>query len=217
MEVARDIQLADLTGARLHFCHISSQASLEIIRAAKAQGSKVTAETCPHYFHLTDEAVMHYNVYAKMNPPLRTENDVRAIKQALRSGDLDIISTDHAPHTDNEKNVEFDKAPFGIIGLETSLALSLKLVPEKVLTMTQLVEKMSLNPARILKLDRGHLSEGAAADVTIFDPNLEWTVEKDKLESKSKNSPFLGWKMKGMATDVICEGRQVLQNGKIVA
>ena len=217
VEVARDIQLADLTGARLHFCHISSQASLEIIRAAKAQGSKVTAETCPHYFHLTDEAVMHYNVYAKMNPPLRTENDVRAIKQALRSGDLDIISTDHAPHTDNEKNVEFDKAPFGIIGLETSLALSLKLVPEKVLTMTQLVEKMSLNPARILKLDRGHLSEGAAADVTIFDPNLEWTVEKDKLESKSKNSPFLGWKMKGMATDVICEGRQVLQNGKIVA
>ena len=135
-EVARDIQLADLTGARLHFCHISSQKSLEIIRTAKSQGSKVTAETCPHYFHLTDEAILHYNTYAKMNPPLRTEADVRAIKQALRSGTLDVISTDHAPHTDNEKDVEFDKAPFGIIGLETSLPLSLRLVFENVLTMT---------------------------------------------------------------------------------
>jgi len=215
VEVARDIQLADLTDARLHFCHISSQRSLEVIRAAKAQGSKVTAETCPHYFHLTDEAVLHYNTYAKMNPPLRTEFDVRAIKQALRGGTLDIISTDHAPHTDNEKDAEFDKAPFGIIGLETSLALSLKLVSENVLTMTQLVEKMSVNPARILQLDRGHLSEGAMADVTVFDPDLEWIVEKDKLESKSKNSPFLGWKMKGKASHVVCDGRLVLEDGKI--
>lgn len=215
VEVARDIQLADLTGARLHFCHISSQKSLEVIRAAKAQGSKITAETCPHYFHLTDEAVLHYNTYAKMNPPLRTESDVRAIKQALRGGTLDIISTDHAPHTDNEKDAEFDKAPFGIIGLETALTLSLRLISEKVLTMTQLVEKMSVNPARILQLDRGHLSEGAAADITVLDPDLEWIVEKDKLESKSKNSPFLGWKMKGKASHVICEGRLVLEDGKI--
>jgi dihydroorotase len=215
VEVARDIQLANMTGARLHFCHISSQTSLEVIRGAKAQGSKVTAETCPHYFSLTDEAILHYNTYAKMNPPLRTENDVRAIKQALRGGTLDVISTDHAPHTDNEKNVEFDQAPFGVIGLETSLALTLKLVSEKVLTMTQLVEKMSVNPARILKLDRGHLSEGAAADVTVFDPDLEWTVEPDQLESKSKNSPFLGWKLKGKAMEVICGGRHVLANGVI--
>lgn len=216
VEVARDIQLADLTGGRLHFCHISSRRSLELIRHAKKQGSKVTAETCPHYFHLTDESVLHYNTYAKMNPPLRTGEDVRAIKDALKDGTLDAISTDHAPHTENEKDVEFDQAPFGIIGLETSLPLSLKLVEEKVLDMKGLVTKMSLAPAEILKIDRGHLSEGAVADVTVFDPGAEWTVEKEKLESKSKNSPFLGWKMKGRATDVFCEGRQVLKEGKIV-
>ncbi len=215
VEVARDIQLADLTGGRLHFCHISSKKSIEIIRQAKRQGSHVTAETCPHYFHLTDEAVLHYNTYAKMNPPLRTDSDVQAIKEALKDGTLDIISTDHAPHTDNEKDAEFDKAPFGIIGLETSLSLSLRLVEEKVLGFSDLVKKMSLAPAEILKIDRGHLSEGTLADVTVFDPNAEWVVEKGKLESKSTNSPFLGWKMKGMATDVFCEGRHVLQGGKI--
>jgi len=215
VEVARDIQLAELTGGKLHFCHISSRKSLEIMRQAKAQGSKFTAETCPHYFHLTDEAVMHYNTYAKMNPPLRAEEDRMAVKEALRAGTIDAIATDHAPHTDNEKDVEFDKAPFGIIGLETSLPLSLDLVREKVLTMSSLIEKMSLGPSRILNLDRGHLSEGAAADVTVFDMDLEWTVEKDKLESKSKNSPFLGRKMKGKATHVVCGGRVVLSDGKI--
>ncbi len=215
-EVARDIQLADLTGGRLHFCHISSQKSLELIRQAKAAGSKVTAETCPHYFHLTDDSVLHYDTRAKMNPPLRTKEDVVAIKKALKDGTLDAISTDHAPHSESEKDVEFDKAPFGIIGLETSLALSLKLVDEKVLTLTDLVQKMSVAPARILGIDRGHLSEGATADITIFDPNKEWVVEKDKLESKSKNSPFLGWKLKGKATDVIVAGRLVLHNGDIL-
>lgn len=215
VEVARDIQLADLTGGRLHFCHISGKKSLEIIRQAKAQGSKVTAETCPHYFHLTDEAILHYNTYAKMNPPLRTQEDVVAIKKALSDGTIDTIATDHAPHSDNDKSVEFDKAPFGIIGLETSLALSLRLIEEKVLTLPELVKKMSLEPAQIIKIDRGHLSEGAWADVTIFDPEKEWVVEKEKIESKSKNSPFLGWKMKGRATDVFCEGRQVLKDGEI--
>lgn len=216
VEVARDIQLADLTGGRLHFCHISSKRSLDLIREAKARGSRVTAETCPHYFHLTDEAVMHYNTYAKMNPPLRTEHDVEAVKRAVADGTVDVISTDHAPHSDNDKNVEFDKAPFGIIGLETSLSLTLKLVEEKVITITDLVRKMALAPAEILKIDRGHLSEGAWADVTVFDPAAEWTVDKDQFESKSKNSPFIGWKLKGRATDVFCEGRHVLQNGKIV-
>ncbi len=215
VEVARDIQLADLTGGRLHFCHISGKKSLDLIRHAKAQGSKVTAETCPHYFHLTDESVMHYNTFAKMNPPLRTEEDVKAIKQALKDGTVDVISTDHAPHTDNEKDVEFDKAPFGIIGLETSLPLTIKLIEEKILTWSELVRKMSWAPAQIIKVDRGHLSEGAVADITIIDPQLEWVVEKDKLESKSKNSPFLGWKMKGRATDVVCDGRIILNNGKI--
>lgn len=215
VEVARDIQLADLTGGRLHFCHISSKKSLDLIRQAKKQGSLVTAETCPHYFHLTDEAVLHYNTNAKMNPPLRTKEDVDAIKASLKDGTVDAISTDHAPHAESEKDAEFDVAPFGIIGLETSLPLSLKLVEEKVLTLTELVRKMSLKPAEIIKVDRGHLSEGAFADVTIFDPNLEWVVEKEKLESKSKNSPFLGWKMKGRATDVLVGGRHVLQNGVI--
>ena len=215
VEVARDIQLADLTGGRLHFCHISSQKSLDIIRQAKKQGSLVTAETCPHYFHLTEASVLHYNTYAKMNPPLRTDSDVRAIKEALKDGTLDVISTDHAPHTENEKDTEFDQAPFGIIGLETSLPLSLRLVEEKVLDLTGLVRKMSLVPAEILKIDRGHLSVGATADITVFDPSAEWVVEKEKLESKSKNSPFLGWKMKGRATDVFSEGRQVLKNGEI--
>ena len=215
VEVARDIQLADLTGGRLHFCHISSKKSLDLIRQAKAQGSKVSAETCPHYFHLTDEAVLHYNTFAKMNPPLRTAEDVAAIKKSLKEGTLDAISTDHAPHSENEKNSEFDKAPFGIIGLETSLALSLKLVEEKVLTLSDLVRKMSLCPAEILKVDRGHLSEGAVADVTIFDPKEEWLVEKEKLESKSKNSPFLGWKLRGKASTVICDGRIVMKDGNL--
>jgi dihydroorotase len=217
VEVARDIQLADLTGGRLHFCHISSRKSLDLIRQAKAQGSRVTAETCPHYFHLTDERVLGYNTNAKMNPPLRMKEDVEAVKKALKDGTVDAIATDHAPHAEGEKDVEFDKAPFGIIGLETSLSLSLALVEEKVLTMTELIRKMSLNPASIIQVDRGHLSEGAAADVTVFDPGFEWTMEKEKLESKSKNSPFLGWKMKGRATDVIVGGKHVLQGGVIAS
>ena len=215
VEVARDIQLADLTGGRLHFCHISGKKSLDLIRQAKAQGSRVTAETCPHYFHLTEESVLHYNTNAKMNPPLRTKEDVEAVKRSLTDGTIDVISTDHAPHAESEKDAEFDRAPFGIIGLETSLALSLRLVEEKVISLSELVTKMSLKPAEILNIDRGHLSEGAYADVTIFDPRIEWVVEKEDLESKSKNSPFLGWKMKGRATDVIVEGRHILQDGVI--
>ncbi len=216
VEVARDLQLADLTGGQLHFCHISSRKSLDLIRQAKAQGSRVTAETCPHYFHLTDEVVLGYNTNAKMNPPLRAKEDVEAVKKALKDGTVDAIATDHAPHAQGEKDVEFDKAPFGIIGLETSLALSLKLVEEKVLTMTELIRKMSLNPAGIIQVDRGHLSEGAVADVTVFDAGIEWVTEKEKFESKSKNSPFLGWKMKGRATDVFVGGKHVLQDGKII-
>lgn len=216
VEVARDIQLADLTNSRLHFCHISSKKSLDLIRQAKAAGSKVSAETCPHYFHLTDESVLNYNTNAKMNPPLRTQDDVDAVKRSLKDGTIDVIATDHAPHSEGEKASEFDKAPFGITGLETSLALSLGLVREKVLTLTQLVTKMSLAPAQILKLDRGHLSEGAVADITIFDAEAEWTVDKTKFESKSKNSPFIGWKLKGRATDVLVHGHHVLKNGEIV-
>ena len=214
IEVARDIQLADLTGGRLHFCHLSSAKSLEIVRQAKARGSRVTAETCPHYFHLTDEAVLRYNTSAKMNPPLRAAEDVAAVRKALADGTLDAIATDHAPHSTNDKDAEFDKAPFGIIGLETSVPLSLVLVDEKILTLSDLIRKMSLAPAEILNIDRGHLSKNAVADVTVIDPALEWVVEKEKIESKSKNSPFIGRKMKGRATDVICDGRIVMKDGK---
>lgn len=215
-EVARDIQLADLTNSRLHFCHISSRKSLELIREAKKRGSRITAETCPHYFSLTDEAVAGYNTNAKMNPPLRTKEDSEAVKAALADGTIDAIATDHAPHSESEKDLEFDKAAFGIIGLQTSLPLALKLVSEGVLSLSGLVEKMSLNPARILKLDRGTLAKGAPADVTVFDPDAEWTLTKAEIESKSFNSPFLGWKLKGKATDVIVGGRVVLENGRIV-
>lgn len=214
--VARDIQLADMTNSRLHFCHISSKKSLDLIREAKKRGSRISAETCPHYFTLTDEAIQGYNTNAKMNPPLRTKEDVDAVKAALRDGTIDAISTDHAPHGESEKDMEFDKAAFGIIGLETSLPLSLRLVKEGVLTLPQLVEKMSLNPARILKLERGTLAAGFAADVTILDPEEQWVFSEKELHSKSRNSPFLGWKMTGRATDVIVGGKLVLENGKFV-
>lgn len=214
-EVARDIQLADMTQSRLHFCHISSRKSLDLIREAKKRGSRISAETCPHYFTLTDEAVIGYNTNAKMNPPLRTQEDVDAVRAALADGTIDAISTDHAPHSESEKDLEFDKAAFGIIGLQSSLPLSLDLVRAKVLTLAALVERMSVNPARILKLDRGHLSKNAVADITIFDPDAEWIFTKEIIESKSHNSPFLGRKMKGKATDVVVSGRVVLENGKI--
>lgn len=216
VEVARDLQLVDLTGGRLHFCHMSSKKSLDLIRAAKKNGSTATAETAPHYWTLTDEAVLGYNTRAKMNPPLRRDEDVKAIKEALRDGTIDVIATDHAPHAEYEKSKEFDKAPFGITGLETSLALSLNLVREGVITMVQMVDKMSRRPAEILKVDRGTLSAGAVADVTVFDPDAEWTVNEKDFESKSKNSPFLGWKMKGRATEVLVGGKLVLEQSRIL-
>lgn len=215
VEVARDIQLTDLTGSRLHFCHMSSRKSLELIRQAKKTGSTVTAETAPHYFTLTDEAVSGYNTFAKMNPPLRLSSDIDAVKEALRDGTIDVIATDHAPHSASEKELEFERAPFGIIGLETSLALSLNLVREGVLTLSSLIEKMSLNPARILKIDRGTLAVGSAADITVFDVDVEWTFEAATLHSKSSNSPFLGWKLKGRATDVWVEGQRILEDGEV--
>jgi len=204
---ARDIELAELTGARLHICHVSSAGSVRLIREAKQRGVKVTAETCPHYFSLTDEAVRGYTTVAKMNPPLRTAEDVAAVRQGLKDGTLDAIATDHAPHAQDEKSVEFDAAPFGIVGLETSVGLSLKLVQEGVLSMTDLVTRMSAAPARIIKSGGGTLSVGAVADITIIDPDLEWTVAASQFKSKSRNTPFDGWKLKGKAVRTIVEGR----------
>ena len=206
---AREILLAEYTGAPVHIAHVSTLGSVRIIREAKARGVKVTCETAPHYFTLTDDAVRGYNTNAKMNPPLREAADVAAIKAGLKDGTIDCIATDHAPHHLDEKDVEFDAAMNGIIGLETSLPLSLKLVDEGVLTLPELVEKMACNPAKILSLGRGTLQSGAVADITIFDPAAQWTVDADKLQSKSKNSPFLGWQLKGKAVATVVAGKAV--------
>lgn len=206
---ARDVLLAEYTSSPLHVAHVSTSGSVRIIREAKARGVKVTCETAPHYFTLTDDAVRGYNTNAKMNPPLREAADVAAIKAGLQDGTIDCIATDHAPHHLDEKDVEFDVALNGIIGLETSLPLSLQLVDEGVLTLTQLVEKMSCRPSAILGLGRGTLQRGAVADITIIDPTVEWSVDADKLASKSKNSPFLGRKVKGKAVATLVSGNVV--------
>lgn len=206
---ARDVYLAEFTGSPLHVAHVSTKGSIRIIRNAKARGVSVTCETAPHYFTLTDDAVRGYDTNAKMNPPLREAEDVAAVKEGLKDGTIDAIATDHAPHHLDEKDLEFNLALNGIIGLETSLPLSLRLVEEGVLDLSGLVERMSLNPARILGLDRGTLKAGAPADVTVIDPAAEWTVEAEKLSSKSKNSPFIGTKMKGAAACTIVGGKVV--------
>jgi dihydroorotase len=204
---ARDISLAELTGCKLHIAHVSTAGSVRLIRDAKARGVKVTAETCPHYFTLTDEAVRGYNTMAKMNPPLRTADDVADIKQGLKDGTIDVIATDHAPHAMDEKSGEFDYAPFGIVGLETVLGLTLKLVDEGILSLAEVIRKLSVNPALILKLNKGMLTVGADADVTIIDPNIEWHVDASQFRSKSKNTPFNGWKLKGRAVLTIVGGK----------
>ncbi|HEX9022542.1 MAG TPA: dihydroorotase [Geobacteraceae bacterium] len=205
--VARDVYLAELTGSPLHIAHVSTAGSVRIIRNAKGRGVPVTCETAPHYFSLTEEAVRVRKANAKMNPPLRTAADVAAIKAGLADGTVDAIATDHAPHHRDEKDVALDKALNGIIGLETSLPLSLRLVEEKAIDITTLVRKMSLNPARILGLDRGTLQAGKIADITIIALDLEWTVEAEKLASRSKNSPWLGERMKGKAVYTIVGGK----------
>ncbi len=204
--VARDIALAELTGARLHICHVSTRGAVGMIAAAKSRGVRVTAETCPHYFSLTEEAVRGYNTMAKMNPPLRTAEDVAAIKQGLKNGTIDAIATDHAPHAADEKAVEFDAAPFGIVGLETAVGLALQLVADGILSMADLVTRMSMSPGRIIG-SGGTLSIGAVADITIIDPEMEWTVKSAEFRSKSRNTPFDGWKLKGRAIRTIVGGR----------
>ncbi|MEM7008199.1 MAG: dihydroorotase [Thermodesulfobacteriota bacterium] len=207
--VSRDITVAELTGARLHICHVSSAGSVRLIKAAKKRGVKVTAEATPHHFTLTDEAVNQYNTNAKMNPPLRTEKDRLAVIQGLKDDTLDAIATDHAPHSEDEKKVEFDLAPFGIIGLETCLPLSLKLVEDKVLSLNKMISKMTNIPSDILKLGKGTLAVGSAADVVIFDPDKEITVDTDMIHSKSTNSPFIGWNLKGKVEHTLVNGKVV--------
>ncbi|WP_028581411.1 dihydroorotase [Desulfogranum japonicum] len=204
--VYRDIALAEFTGKPVHIAHVSCAQSLELIRAAKQRGVRVTAETAPHYFSLTDDAVTGYDTNAKMNPPLRQQADVDAVRSALCDGTIDVIATDHAPHSILEKELEFDAAANGIIGLETALPLTLRLVQENVLDFSRMVELMSVWPAKILGVQGGHLSPGARADITIIDPEDVFTYTEEMIVSKSKNSPFIGQQFKGRAVLTMVDG-----------
>ncbi|MBI5378634.1 MAG: dihydroorotase [Nitrospirae bacterium] len=208
--VARDVALAEATGGRIHIAHVSTAGAVRVIREAKARGVAVTAETCPHYFLLTHEAVRGYNTNAKMNPPLREEADVLAVREGLRDGTIDAIATDHAPHHPDEKLREFDAAPFGIVGLETLLPLSLRLVEEGVLTLPEMVARLTHLPARVMGIPRGTLAPGAPADVTVFDPKATWRVDAGTFLSKGRNTPFQGWELKGRVVRTIVEGKVVL-------
>lgn len=214
--VERDIVLAEKASARIHIAHVSCRESVEAIRKAKKRGAQVTAETAPHYFALTDECCATYDTNTKINPPLRTADDVRAIKEGLSNGTLDVIASDHAPHTDSEKDVEFDFAPFGKIGLESTLGVSvLELIHGNVLDWLSLIAKLSTNPARILGVKKGTLKKGAVADITVIEPAKEYEIKKELLESKSRNSPFVGWTLKGRAEHLFVAGKPVLLNGKV--
>ncbi len=209
--VMRDIALCELTGVPIHIAHVSTEESVRAIRDAKKRGIPITAETAPHYFTLTEESVKEYNTNTKMNPPLRSGHDREAVCQALADGTIDVIATDHAPHSSIEKKVEFDKAANGIIGLETSVSLALKLVENGVINMTRLVEKMSTNPARILGIETG-LLVGRPADITIIDPEKSYRVNADNFRSLSRNTPFDGWDMKGKAVLTMVGGKIVYQD-----
>jgi dihydroorotase len=204
--VARNILIAETTNWWVHCQHLSSARSVRLLREAKKRGIKITGEVCPHHFTLTDEAVKTYDTNFKMNPPLRSDRDREALWEGLADGTIEIIASDHAPHCNYEKEVEFDVAPFGILGLETELALSLELVRKKVLTLPQMVEKFTSKPAALLRLPKGTLAIGADADVTIIDPDLEWTYDVTASASRSRNSPFHGWQLRGRAVRTIVGG-----------
>jgi dihydroorotase len=208
--VARDIELARLTGGRLHLAHISTEGSVELIRRAKANGVNVTAETCPHYFTLTDESLLEYNTNFKVNPPLRTGRDRDAIIAGLADGTIDVIATDHAPHAASEKEVEFDLAPFGISGLETVLALSLRLAETGRLSLIQIIGKLTINPAKALGLEIPVLKTGADADITIIDTDAVRTVDARKLYSKGRNTAYAGMELKGWPVATIFRGKRTI-------
>lgn len=209
--VDRDIKLAEETGARIHIAHVSCRESVELISKAKSRGVRVTAETAPHYFALTEEAALGYDTNMKMNPPLRSREDVEAVRQGLKDGTIDAIASDHAPHTENEKEIEFERAAFGVIGLQTELSVAItELVATGFLDWPGLVEKLSLNPARILGIPKGRLCAGSDADLVVVAPDRKWRVTKEKLVSRSKNSAFLGKTLRGVVTYTLCGGN-VLQ------
>jgi len=208
--VARDIMLAEYTGGRVHIAHVSTSGSVELIRRAKRARVRVTAEAAPHHFTLTDELIKSFNTNLKVNPPLRTKKDVDAIKKGLKEGVIDVIATDHAPHSIEEKEMEFDFAPCGMIGLETAVGLVVtELIKKRILSWPEAVAKITVNPARILNLPGGKFEIGAPADFTIINPALEWVVSKDDFRSLSKNSPFVGRKLTGKAVMTIVGGEIV--------
>jgi dihydroorotase len=210
--VMRDITIAQYVNAPIHLTHISSGGSVRAIQHGKRSFRKITCDTCPHYFSLTDEATLTYDTNTKVNPPLRGKEDVEAIKEGLKNNTIDIIATDHAPHEGTSKDVEFDIATFGISGIETALSLSLALVREGVLTISELLRKFTVNPAKLLDLPYGQISKGKVADLIIFDPHAEWKVDRHALLSKGKNSPFHGWKLKGKNLLTMVDGKIVYRD-----
>ena len=207
--VARNLALADLTGVHVHLAHLSTARSVELVRHAKTQGLPVSAEVCPHHFSISEEAVRGYQANAKMNPPLRTDEDILALKQGLVDGTIDVIATDHAPHAVQEKQLEFDSAPFGIVGFETALPLTLRLVQDGVLSLEQALDKLTRAPAKLFHLPVGSLSPGSLADVVIFAPEEEWVVDPEQFQSKSRNTPFGGMSVKGKVKMTLVDGRLV--------
>jgi dihydroorotase len=211
--IERDIQLAEKAGAAVHIAHVSCKESVEIIARAKKRGIRVTAETAPHYFSLSEESLLGYDTNLKMNPPLRTKEDVAAIKKGLKDRTIDVIASDHAPHTEHEKAIEFDRAEFGVIGLETELAVSItELIVPGIISWDALAAALSLNPARILGVHKGTLSIGSDADIIVVSPDQKWSVQKENIASLSKNSAFLGKNLSGVVTYTICNGKVAYQS-----
>lgn len=206
--VSRNCILAELCDWKIHMQHLSSAGSVRILREARQRGVRVSGEVCPHHITLTDESLKGYDTNFKMNPPLRTQKDIDALLQGIADGVVDILASDHAPHCSFEKEVEFDDAPFGIVGLETELGLFIQsLVHGKVISLPKMIAMLTSNPAQLLNLDRGTLGEGRPGDVTIIDPDAEWTVDTKEFASRSKNTPYQGWKLKGRATATIVAGK----------
>jgi len=209
----RDLTLTKMTNSFLHIAHVSTAGSVRLIKEAKKIGIKVTAEVTPHHFTLTEEEAVSFNTNTKVNPPLRTKEDIASLKEALVDNTIDVIATDHAPHTTEEKERDYEEAPFGIIGLETALGLVLReLVKKKVLSLMQAIAKLTVNPARLLGIDRGEIREGIKANITIFDPDKVWLVKEEEFLSQSRNSPFLGWKLPGKVEWTIVGGKVIYRS-----
>ncbi len=209
--VQRNGLLAGLTGTAIHCQHLSSGGSVRILREARSRGVPLSGEICPHHIALTDESIRTFDTNFKMNPPLRTPRDIDLLIEGVADGTITVLASDHAPHCNFEKEVEFDQAPFGILGFETELGLFLDILvhKKKAISLTRLIEMFTVEPARLLGLDRGTLNVGAPADITLIDPDLEWTVDKEKSFSRSRNTPFHGWELKGRAVRTIVAGKTV--------